>query len=120
MSARSIRFSSRHCLEKATIAAKFGCIDDARRWRRCRANAGRNDMKRFYQGLAIAAVMASAGWALSGPAVAAPPTVTPTPGYDARLQEQRNGAAPVVYERGVLATRPVARHHRKHVYNGAR
>ena len=30
-----------------------------------------------------------AGWASLMPALAVPPTVTPSPGYDARLQEQR-------------------------------
>jgi hypothetical protein len=29
------------------------------------------------------------GWASMAPAAAAPPTVTPSPGYDARLQESR-------------------------------
>ena len=35
------------------------------------------------------AAIALAGWAALVPARAAPPTVTPSPGYDARLQEQR-------------------------------
>ena len=38
--------------------------------------------------LAIAAGLAFGGWALLTPASAAPPTVTPSPGYDARLQQQ--------------------------------
>lgn len=38
------------------------------------------------------AVVLIAGWVSLMPAHAAPPTVTPSPGYDARLQEQR--AAP--------------------------
>ena len=46
-------------------------------------------MKRFYAKLAIAAAVALGGSASMMPASAAPPTVTPSPGYDARLQEQR-------------------------------
>jgi len=64
-------------------------------------------MKRFYAKLAIAAVAALGGWASLAPARAAPPTVTPSPGYDARLQEQR--AAPTVYQSGTPAPRPVVR-----------
>ena len=41
------------------------------------------------------AVLAIAGWLSVIPAHAAPPTVTPSPGYDARLQEQR-AATPTV------------------------
>jgi uncharacterized protein YkwD len=52
-------------------------------------------MKRFYANPAIA-VVAALGWASMAPARAAPPTVTPSPGYDARLQEQK--AAPPVHE----------------------
>ena len=39
--------------------------------------------------LALFAVAALAAWGASIPAYAVPPTVTPSPGYDARLQEQR-------------------------------
>ena len=46
-------------------------------------------MKRCCAVFAIAIVMAFGGWA--APAVAAPPTASPSPGYDARLQEQRTG-----------------------------
>ena len=52
-------------------------------------------MKRSCTRVAIAAAIALGGWACAAPAVAAPPTVTPSPGYDARLQESR--AAPKVY-----------------------
>lgn len=38
---------------------------------------------------AIALVAALIGGACIPPATAAPPTVVPSPGYDARLQEQR-------------------------------
>jgi len=59
-------------------------------------------------GLALIAV-ALAGWALPLPAHAVPPTVTPSPGYDARLQEQRKAsravAVPVVKPRRVKRTR---------------
>jgi hypothetical protein len=53
-------------------------------------------MKRFYASLVITAAAISGGWASLTPAHAAPPTVTPSPGYDARLQEQRS--APVIYQ----------------------
>ena len=43
-------------------------------------------MKRTSLALIVAAL---AGWASLMPARAVPPTVTPSPGYDARLQEQR-------------------------------
>jgi hypothetical protein len=72
-------------------------------------------MKRFYPSLALAALIALGGWTFVAPATAAPPTVTPSPGYDARLQEQRAASsiyAPVVrYPRRVLKPR-VKRIHR--------
>jgi len=74
-------------------------------------------MKRFYAAFAIAAVMALGGWASLAPANAAPPTVTPSPGYDARLQEQR--AAPTMYE-PVVRTHRVSRRRVKRVHDGAR
>jgi hypothetical protein len=39
--------------------------------------------------LATLAIAVLAGWASLAPAHAVPPTATPSPGYDARLQEQR-------------------------------
>jgi hypothetical protein len=48
-------------------------------------------------GVALLAVTAFAGWLSLIPAHAAPPTVTPSPGYDARLQEQRT-ATPTVQQ----------------------
>ncbi len=42
-------------------------------------------MKQFYRAAALSALVGGA----FGPAMAAPPTVVPSPGYDARLQEQR-------------------------------
>lgn len=62
-----------------------------------------NDMKRR---CAIAAIlMALCNGALIVPARAAPPTVTPSPGYDARLQEQHAASttqppAPIARHRG--------------------
>ena len=44
--------------------------------------------------IALAAVVLGA--ALS-PAQAVPPTVTPSPGYDARLQESRGGSGTTIY-----------------------
>ena len=43
--------------------------------------------------VALLAVTAIATWLSLIPAHAAPPTVTPSPGYDARLQEQRAGTS---------------------------
>ena len=40
-------------------------------------------------GLVPLAIAILAGWASLTPAHAVPPTATPSPGYDARLQEQR-------------------------------
>lgn len=48
-------------------------------------------MSRFGAGVAIAAVLAT--MAVSMRVSAAPPTVTPSPGYDARLEEQRKANA---------------------------
>ena len=74
-------------------------------------------MKRIYASLAVAAGVALAGWASTAPAKAAPPTVTPSPGYDARLQEQR--AAPVIYEPTAVAPKRLSRRHKKRIYVGA-
>jgi len=82
-----------------------------------RASAGRNEMKRLYPSLAVAALMALGGWAFVPPASAAPPTVTPSPGYDARLQEQR--AASTIYEPGLRYRKPVLRHRVKRIHRGA-
>jgi hypothetical protein len=46
-----------------------------------------------YASLALFAVALLGGSTLIVPANAAPPTVTPSPGYDARLQEQRRASA---------------------------
>ena len=59
-------------------------------------------------GLALMAIIL-AGSASLTPAEAVPPTVTPSPGYDARLQEQRAASraavAPVVKPRRVKKPR---------------
>lgn len=68
--------------------------------------------------LAAAAVLG--GWVLMAPAGAAPPTVTPSPGYDARLQEQR--AAQSYQARAYETVRPAGpapRHHVKRTHHGA-
>jgi len=70
-----------------------------------RRATGENEMTRFHASWAIAAVAAFGSWAV--PANAAPPTATPSPGYDARLQEQR--AARTVYEPAVPVAKPVPR-----------
>ena len=62
-------------------------------------------MNRFYASCAIAAVAALGSWTSMAPANAAPPTVTPSPGYDARLQEQR--AAQTIHEPVAPAVRPL-------------
>jgi hypothetical protein len=73
-------------------------------------------MTRFYTGVALAAAMALGGSALVTPASAAPPTVTPSPGYDARLQEHRT--APVIYQPVAPAPVPVHRRHPKRTNDG--
>jgi hypothetical protein len=71
-------------------------------------------MKRICAGFAVAAF---GGWAFVATANAAPPTATPSPGYDARLQEQR--AARPVYEPAMRTPRLVSRHRAKRIL-GAR
>ena len=68
-------------------------------------------MKRYDAALAIAASVIFGGLAFMAPANAAPPTVTPSPGYDARLQQQHatpSAASSVIYQ-------PAAPVHRRHV-----
>jgi hypothetical protein len=50
---------------------------------------------------------------LGGPALAAPPTVPPSPGYDARLQESRKPAAVSADQLSIPPSTPptVPRHH---------
>jgi hypothetical protein len=75
-------------------------------------------MKRFYASLAVAALAALGGSAFVAPASAAPPTVTPSPGYDARLQEQR-AAASAIYEPGLRYPKPVFGHRVKRTHRRA-
>jgi hypothetical protein len=76
-------------------------------------------MKRFYASCAVAAALALGGGALVMPASAAPPTVTPSPGYDARLQEQR--AARVIDEPVIRQPkrRHVSRPHVRRTHGGS-
>jgi hypothetical protein len=74
-------------------------------------------MKRFYRLLALAAAVALGGGVSITPASAAPPTVTPTPGYDARLQEQR--AARAYYGPAVRYPGPAIQRHAKRIHHGA-
>jgi hypothetical protein len=73
-------------------------------WPQRTTNIARRQMQRTFIGLVAVLIMVGAG---PQRAHAAPPTVTPSPGYDARLQEQRN-AAPYV------AVAPGRRHLRSH------
>jgi len=71
----------------------------------------------------IVGLIAVAAACLCGPAQAAPPTVTPSPGYDARLQESRKATANPVAAQSDQSSTPagaqVAPHHavrRKHAH----
>lgn len=77
----------------------------------------RSYMNRSSASLAIAAALALGGGASIAPARAAPPTVTPTPGYDARLQQRTT--APVIYAPAAPAPQPVLRRHKKHRHDSA-
>jgi hypothetical protein len=60
---------------------------------------------------ALATIMIVAA-SLVAPARAAPPTVTPSPGYDARLQEQRKAMSPTPSNQSAVTTNPATtRHH---------
>jgi hypothetical protein len=61
---------------------------------------------------AVAAAVVLGGLVLMSPAGAAPPTVVPSPGYDARLQEQRAAQSAPAYET-VHPAGPAPRHHVK-------
>jgi len=80
-------------------------------------------MKRFQASLVAASVAITAAvavGALMAPASAAPPTVTPSPGYDARLQQQRaaqSSQAPVVV--GPVAHPVAPRRHLKRPHSDA-
>jgi hypothetical protein len=69
-------------------------------------------MKRVFAMLAVVAV---GGWP-SAPSHAAPPTVTPSPGYDARLQEQRAASTTTFYEPAAPVAKPVSPRKRKRTH----
>jgi hypothetical protein len=71
-------------------------------------------MKPTYAALAVVAVAMSTGSVLA-PAHAVPPTVTPSPGYDARLQQAQ--AAPTLYQPAPRAFH--RRHAPKRIHDGA-
>ena len=71
-------------------------------------------MKLFFATLAVVAAAALGGWVSLAPAHAAPPTATPLPGYDARLQEQRNAAA--VYQPEASPAKPAPRRRLKRAH----
>jgi hypothetical protein len=75
-------------------------------------------MKRYYAGFVVIALLASG--LSTGPANAVPPTVTPSPGYDARLQEQRAATARVIDEPVIRPAkrRHVSRPHVRRTYDG--
>jgi hypothetical protein len=73
-------------------------------------------MKRFCAAVAVVAITMSGGSVLIAPAHAVPPTVTPSPGYDTRLQQSR--AAPTLYSPAPRAFH--SRHHPKRIHDGAR
>ena len=79
-------------------------------------------MKRSYAGLIYSSLIYSSiaiAVALGGqmmPANAAPPTVVPSPGYDARLQQSRTAQS--YYEPAVRHPAPVHRRHVKRAYGG--
>jgi hypothetical protein len=75
-------------------------------------------MKRFCAELALAAAVALGSSASTMPASAAPPTVTPSPGYDARLQEQRAAAAPAIHEPVMRHPKPIHRRHGRRMHGG--
>jgi hypothetical protein len=104
------------CLEIAIISSEFRISGHAQIRR---ASAGRNDMKRCYASCAVA--VALGGLASVMPASAAPPTVTPSPGYDARLQEQRAATARVIDEPVIRPPkrRHVSRPHVRRSYGGS-
>ena len=69
--------------------------------------------------ISVSAAVAALGWAMMVAASAAPPTVTPSPGYDARLQEQRaalNHRAPAY--QAFVSRRPARRHHHRRMHDG--
>jgi hypothetical protein len=95
----------------ATIGSEFKPIAIRATTAGC---AGSRDMRRSWSAFAIAAVAIFGGWASLTSVDAAPPTVTPSPGYDARLQEQR--AARTMYKPAARYAVPVSRRHAKRIH----
>ena len=71
-------------------------------------------MRRLSAALAVTAMLSFGGWITIPPARSAPPTVTPSPGYDARSQEQRN--ALTVRQSDMSVSRRVPRRRTQHVH----
>jgi predicted aconitase len=88
-----------------------------REFERMQSRRRRNDMKRICASLALVAGIALGHAVSLTPAHAAPPTVTPSPGYDARLQEQR--ARRTTYEPFPHPARPPSRRHARRIHGGA-
>lgn len=63
--------------------------------------------------LILPAVAVIAAGLSSTPALAAPPTVTPSPGYDARLQEQRSATSTVQQPVAPVVTPAPPKHGKK-------
>lgn len=78
-------------------------------------------MRRICFSLAIAAAATLGGLSLTASATAAPPTVTPSPGYDARLQEQRarQASSAPIFEPAARDPTPLSRHRAKRGHRGA-
>ncbi len=75
-------------------------------------------MSRFCVGFAIAAVLTI--MVAPSHTNAAPPTVTPSPGYDARLQEERAARSATSQPAGTSGgAGPTARHHVKKTHHRA-
>jgi hypothetical protein len=69
--------------------------------------------------VSVSAAAAALGWVLMAAASAAPPTVTPSPGYDARLQEQRAAQNyRATASQGTVSAKPVHRHHHRRTHDG--
>jgi hypothetical protein len=75
-----------------------------------RQRAGEESMKRICATLLAIAALGELSLTF---AHAAPPTVTPSPGYDARLQEQRAASSATVRAPVAPAARPVSRHRKR-------
>lgn len=70
-------------------------------------------MNRLYAASMAAALLATI--AATSQALAAPPTVVPSPGYDARLQEQRRATTFAVDPPVVTPGQPAPKRHTKRI-----